>query len=184
MAAMNPRDVMLVVSDCVNNAIEQAFEIFEPRKDSLYFFLKEIITSTQLRHLTTTDGLEVVRDMLANADKRDYLITLDGLIHGYIADRYILYKALLENLTNVLSVQGFAVDVANNSADSNLFPAEYIARIPSFKETQKLLENNKILVTILCLCMWGKVPYEIVVSGQRQTLVPKQRSRNVEVAPK
>lgn len=170
MSAMNPRDVMLVVSSCVNRAIDQAFDIFEPRRADFFLFLKGLQHDTQIRHLLTTDGLENVRNMLADETKRDFILTLDTMVHANIADRYILYKALLENLNAVMSHRGFAVDGVSDKAEFNLLPQAYVERMPSSKDIAMYFENNKILVTIACVCLWGKIPYTLTVTGNKTTI--------------
>lgn len=167
---MNNHDIMIVIGRSVNSAIDQAFEIFKGSRLDFTIWLEELITTTQIRHITTDDGLTNVRAMLSNESTRDFLLTLDMLVHSRIADQYLLYKGLITTLTNSLSIDGFSTDAVQNDRSVNLFQAEYIERVPSKEVTSKLLMNNKILVSILAICLFGRPRFYVEKVGDKFAL--------------
>lgn len=150
---------MLVVAECTNTALDQAFINFRGQPKDFLIWLESLMTTTQIRHLLTTDGINVVKRMLSDERERDYLLTLDMLLHANIADPYILYKGMLNCLSASIAPEGFAVDGVSNNSDVNLLGEEYMARTTSRTDALKLLQNNKVLVTILCVCLYGRPRY-------------------------
>lgn len=181
--SMNSRDVIVVVSKCVNEAIEQAHMLFSADLPNFVLFLEKIFTTLQPRHLTTTEGISSIKNMLANETERDYLVTLDMLVHVSIADQYLLYKQLLEVLVNSMSFAGFIGDRAGVAKPQSIYEDAYLERVASSSVNQELLASNKLLVTLYCILLWGKPRYQIVERkvGQGMAMVAEILPTRAEI---
>lgn len=159
---MNARDVISVVTTCVNEAVAQAHLLFSANQAEFVVFLDRLQTTLQPRHLTTSEGLDTIKQMLSSEVERDWLVTLDMLIHVRIADQYILYKSLLETLACAMSNGGFVGNAAGVNKPQVLFEDEYISRQKTVRQNSELLEGNKLLVSIYCILMFARKQYHIV----------------------
>lgn len=170
---------MLVVAECTNTALDQAFINFRGQPKDFLIWLESLMTTTQIRHLLTTDGINVVKRMLSDERERDFLLTLDMLLHANIADPYILYKGMLNCLSASIAPEGFATDGVSNNSGVNLLGEEYMSRTVSRADAMKLLQNNKVLVTILCICLYGRPRYFIEDLGNGKVAVREHAGKEV-----
>lgn len=159
--SMNHRDCVGVIKQAVNEAIEQAHQNYGGELIPFVMFFEELLTTIQPRHLTATEGLNKVKDYLANERHRDYLTTLNMLIHSHLADQYIIYKALIDILTASHTMQGFMSDGLASEKSQDLYEKDYLDRIMPRSEVHKFLSNNAMIVSLFCIVLYGKRVYNI-----------------------
>ena len=182
MSTANTYSHIQIFRSVIQDSLEQCHRIFSGEQETFTYFIEQLITGSNIRHIFTVEGLATLTgdNFLGNVAARNYMMTLDTLFFANLGDRHTLTSTLIDVLVDSLAYK--EADLEEDKSKI-LIPVDILERAASANEIREVLQYNRWLIPLIALIVWSKPVYAFhqVKDGNTTTQKAYKINREVKV---